>query len=44
MKALVFHGPGRASGQDVPDPAIKDPADVVGGAQHDTVAVPSQEQ
>lgn len=29
MKGLVFHGPGRASWQDVPDPAVKDPDDVI---------------
>ncbi|MFJ8017753.1 alcohol dehydrogenase catalytic domain-containing protein [Streptomyces sp. NPDC096339] len=29
MKALVFHGPGQTSWQDVPDPAIKDAADAV---------------
>ncbi|MEV7085490.1 alcohol dehydrogenase catalytic domain-containing protein [Streptomyces sp. NPDC093085] len=29
MKALVFHGPGHSSWDEVPDPAIKDPADVI---------------
>lgn len=29
MKALVFHGPGKTSWQDVPDPGIKDGADAV---------------
>ncbi|MFJ7263018.1 zinc-dependent alcohol dehydrogenase family protein [Streptomyces globosus] len=29
MKALVFHGPGRTSWQDVPDPSVKDAADAV---------------
>ncbi|MEK0097235.1 zinc-dependent alcohol dehydrogenase family protein [Streptomyces sp. A475] len=29
MKALVFHGPGQTSWQDVPDPGIKDRADAV---------------
>ncbi|MFD9722868.1 zinc-dependent alcohol dehydrogenase family protein [Streptomyces sp. NPDC059072] len=29
MKALVFHGPGQTSWQDVPDPSIKDAADAV---------------
>ncbi|MFD6986500.1 alcohol dehydrogenase catalytic domain-containing protein, partial [Streptomyces sp. NPDC059956] len=29
MKALVFQGPGRTAWQEVPDPAIKDPADVI---------------
>ncbi|MET3982799.1 zinc-dependent alcohol dehydrogenase family protein [Streptomyces sp. PvR034] len=29
MKALVFQGPERTAWQDVPDPAIKDPADVI---------------
>ncbi|MCB5180851.1 zinc-dependent alcohol dehydrogenase family protein [Streptomyces antimicrobicus] len=29
MKALVFHGPGRTSWQDVPDPSVKDAADAI---------------
>ncbi|MFF1400951.1 zinc-dependent alcohol dehydrogenase family protein [Streptomyces sp. NPDC058287] len=29
MKALVFHGPGQTTWQDVPDPSIKDAADAV---------------
>ncbi|MFD8141559.1 zinc-dependent alcohol dehydrogenase family protein [Streptomyces sp. NPDC059708] len=29
MKALVFHGPGQTSWQDVPDPSIKDAADAI---------------
>jgi alcohol dehydrogenase len=29
MKALVYHGPGRRSWEDVPDPGIKDPEDAV---------------
>ncbi|MFE1907912.1 zinc-dependent alcohol dehydrogenase family protein [Streptomyces gardneri] len=29
MKALVFQGPGRIAWQDVPDPAIGDPADAI---------------
>jgi len=29
MKALVYHGPGQKSWDDVPDPAIKDPADII---------------
>lgn len=29
MKALVFHGPGQSSWDDVPDPAIKDLADAI---------------
>ncbi|MFI1648543.1 zinc-dependent alcohol dehydrogenase family protein [Streptomyces avidinii] len=29
MKALVFHGPGQTTWQDVPDPAIKDTADAI---------------
>ncbi|MEU6895987.1 alcohol dehydrogenase catalytic domain-containing protein [Streptomyces sp. NPDC046557] len=29
MKALVFQGPGRTMWRDVPDPAIRDPADVI---------------
>ncbi|GAW48178.1 MULTISPECIES: zinc-dependent alcohol dehydrogenase family protein [unclassified Nocardioides] len=29
MKALVYHGPGRKAWEDVPDPAIKDPSDII---------------
>ncbi|AWZ03419.1 MULTISPECIES: alcohol dehydrogenase catalytic domain-containing protein [unclassified Streptomyces] len=29
MRALVFEGPGRTAWQDVPDPGIKDPGDVI---------------
>ncbi|WP_225823858.1 zinc-dependent alcohol dehydrogenase family protein [Streptomyces naphthomycinicus] len=29
MKGFVFHGPGQASWQDVPDPAVKEPTDAV---------------
>lgn len=29
MKALVFQGPGRTAWQEVPDPGIKDPGDVI---------------
>ncbi|MFJ9351201.1 zinc-dependent alcohol dehydrogenase family protein [Streptomyces sp. NPDC101237] len=29
MKAFVFHGPGQAAWEDVPDPAVKEPTDVV---------------
>ncbi|MBC2907019.1 zinc-dependent alcohol dehydrogenase family protein [Streptomyces cupreus] len=29
MKGYVFHGPGHASWQEVPDPGIKDPTDVI---------------
>ncbi|MGW0604882.1 alcohol dehydrogenase catalytic domain-containing protein [Streptomyces sp. NPDC002640] len=29
MKALVFHGPGRRSWEDVPDPVVQDPTDAV---------------
>ncbi|WP_327251451.1 zinc-dependent alcohol dehydrogenase family protein [Streptomyces sp. NBC_01244] len=29
MKALVFQGPGRTAWQEVPDPGIKDPSDVI---------------
>jgi alcohol dehydrogenase len=29
MKAYVFHGPGKAGWQDVPDPDVEDPADVI---------------
>ncbi|MER7463206.1 zinc-dependent alcohol dehydrogenase family protein [Streptomyces sp. NPDC097981] len=37
MKALVFHGPGQTSWQDVPDPGIKDAADAV--VRVDTVTI-----
>ena len=29
MKALVYHGPGQKAWQDVPDPRIVDPTDVI---------------
>ncbi|MFE2101642.1 zinc-dependent alcohol dehydrogenase family protein [Streptomyces sp. NPDC059468] len=29
MKGFVFHGPGEASWQDVPDPAVKEPTDAI---------------
>ncbi|WP_371600788.1 zinc-dependent alcohol dehydrogenase family protein [Streptomyces sp. NBC_00564] len=29
MKALIFHGPGKRSWDDVPDPAIQDPGDAI---------------
>ncbi|HEY9408574.1 MAG TPA: alcohol dehydrogenase catalytic domain-containing protein [Jiangellaceae bacterium] len=29
MKALVYHGPGRRSWEDVPDPALKEPDDAI---------------
>src|SRR3954452_5933871 len=29
MKALVYHGPGKKSWDDVPDPTIKEPTDVI---------------
>ncbi|MEU6772300.1 zinc-dependent alcohol dehydrogenase family protein [Streptomyces sp. NPDC046759] len=29
MKGFVFHGPGQASWQDVPDPAVKEPTDAI---------------
>ncbi|CAM5242582.1 zinc-dependent alcohol dehydrogenase family protein [Streptomyces aurantiogriseus] len=29
MKGYVFHGPGHASWQEVPDPGVKDPADAI---------------
>ncbi|MEU0443147.1 zinc-dependent alcohol dehydrogenase family protein [Streptomyces sp. NPDC006186] len=29
MKGYVFHGPGRASWEDVPDPAVKEPTDAI---------------
>ncbi|MDR3107253.1 MAG: alcohol dehydrogenase catalytic domain-containing protein, partial [Bifidobacteriaceae bacterium] len=29
MKALVYHGPGKRAWEEVPDPAIKDPNDVI---------------
>lgn len=29
MKALVYHGPGKRSWQEVPDPTIIEPTDVI---------------
>ena len=29
MKALVYHGPGNKSWDDVPDPTIQDPTDAI---------------
>ncbi|MFG3292909.1 zinc-dependent alcohol dehydrogenase family protein [Streptomyces sp. NPDC048179] len=29
MKALVFHGPGQSAWEEVPDPAVKEPTDVI---------------
>src|SRR6185437_16608672 len=29
MKALVYHGPGKRSWEEVPDPTIKEPTDIV---------------
>lgn len=29
MKALIYHGPGRRSWEDVPDPTVKDPEDAI---------------
>ena len=29
MKALVYQGPGQKAWQDVPDPAIKEPTDII---------------
>ena len=29
MKALVYHGPGEKSWEDVPDPKISEPTDIV---------------
>jgi hypothetical protein len=29
MKGFVFHGPGQSSWEEVPDPGVKDPADVI---------------
>ncbi|MDX2995376.1 alcohol dehydrogenase catalytic domain-containing protein, partial [Streptomyces scabiei] len=37
MKGFVFHGPGQSSWQDVPDPGIKDPTDVI--VRVDTVTI-----
>ncbi|MFF9310219.1 zinc-dependent alcohol dehydrogenase family protein [Streptomyces sp. NPDC014748] len=37
MKAYVFHGPGQSAWEDVPDPDIKDPTDVV--VRVDTVTI-----
>ncbi|MDX3639943.1 zinc-dependent alcohol dehydrogenase family protein [Streptomyces sp. MB09-02B] len=37
MKGLVFHGPGQSAWQEVPDPGIKDPTDVI--VRVDTVTI-----
>ncbi|GAA2592008.1 alcohol dehydrogenase catalytic domain-containing protein [Streptomyces axinellae] len=37
MKALVFHGPGKSSWDEVSDPAVEDPADVI--VRVDTVTI-----
>ncbi|MDX3278423.1 alcohol dehydrogenase catalytic domain-containing protein, partial [Streptomyces scabiei] len=37
MKGFVFRGPGQSSWQDVPDPGIKDPTDVI--VRVDTVTI-----
>ena len=29
MKAIVYHGPGKKAWEDVPDPKIKEPTDVI---------------
>ena len=29
MKALVYHGPGQKAWEEVPDPAVQEPTDVV---------------
>ena len=29
MKALVYHGPGKRAWEDVPDPVIEQPTDIV---------------
>ena len=34
MKALVYHGPGRKTWEDVPDAAITEPGDVVRKGRH----------
>ena len=37
MKALVYHGPGKKAWEDVPDPVIVDPTDVI--VQIDTTTI-----
>ncbi|WP_336649522.1 alcohol dehydrogenase catalytic domain-containing protein [Kocuria rosea] len=37
MKALVYHGPGRKAWEEVPDPILQDPADVI--AKVDTTTI-----
>ncbi|MFF5313400.1 zinc-dependent alcohol dehydrogenase family protein [Streptomyces massasporeus] len=37
MKGFVFHGPGQSAWEDVPDPGIKDPTDVI--VRVDTVTI-----
>ncbi|MEV5845274.1 zinc-dependent alcohol dehydrogenase family protein [Streptomyces sp. NPDC051985] len=37
MKALVFHGPGQSAWEEVPDPAVKEPTDVIVRVQAVTI-------
>ena len=37
MKALVYHGPGRKAWEEVPDPTLQDPTDVI--AKVDTTTI-----
>jgi len=41
MKALVYHGPGQKAWEDVPDAAIREPTDVVGGSIPPRSAAPT---
>ena len=40
MKALVYHGPGQRSWEDVPDPQVRDDTDVVVGVDAVTICGP----
>ena len=37
MKALVYHGPGKTSWEDVPDPTIRQPTDAIVKIEHTTI-------
>lgn len=37
MKAIVYHGPGKKSWEEVPDPTIQDPTDAIVQIEHTTI-------
>ena len=41
MKALVYHGPGQKAWQDMPDPKVIDPTDVIVAVDTTRSAVPT---